>query len=1075
VFVGITIREYTPGDAEALARMWNESGVGWPDGWSRVPTSDDYWLDEVAQLDPLAIYLAVEDDRVVAYCELNEDSERAEVIWLDLINVHPSVWSRGVGRDLVRRGVALAIARGYRRMDLSTWSGNFRAVPLYKKCGFFWRPGTVVHMENYLPLLHTIPPCAQFFARHDWYRTMRRALAVTEDDERNGHIRGYHYRWEADGETLAVFVDRLIDGVAAIETDRYAIQTAFESETLIAGQTGTARWTILNKGEGDLDVVLVARGHGLHGSLERRLRVRETEQVSLAVRAEQSLEVPQPYVEAVVAINGQFLTLRGSVPVQPALSVATDPDTIGLAPRVPQAVRLLLTNNLAEPLTLLAGALPVEPTQDGLAWLQVPPPEGLAIDLPAQAVRLEPGRQEAVGCTFRADYAGSFQTAPALQVAAGGQARSVESPPIAALAVDQGTPVAGRDGEYVRVENGVLRLWVALKGGELSLEDAMTGRPILSHQILLGPPYYPRDLDRQPFQIAWDAENGQQVLTLESFSRRLPGLRVRWTLSMDSAPLVRSEVTLENTSTHPLQVALRAITRPLLEGARTTLPLAGGPVEGQTRDEFPDWLEPYLREPERLAEGWMAFHTPGVSGQVGLGGGLCWANMAEQAPADWRGFAIVTPIRTLAPGGQLILDPTYLIAGPVDAALVRGHWRRLFGAAAPQEMRAPQPPLSVRVTPSVLVAREGAAHGEVILINHNSAGEVGTVDVACPGWEALWDGSLMRSDESAPSHQHLNLQARPGAEQTFLHRGAITYRGRLADVGSRFTILALAAGADIQVEEDEQQGSRRLRVHNGRLRFSVTPDYAAAITELALDGAAQLALAESFPQPGAFSWTSPWYGGIHPAIRRWRPGDQAFLLDAGALHAARSQATIISRSGASGVNWQGVRVVTESNQDGYGGLTQAVEYLTLPGAPLLAVVLELSNGTTAPFPVQEVLSVFLRPWGVENGDVLYSQGEDLVRRHAAEHSFTAPEAHWAAVSVPLGSDREGVVALVQGTAGLGVVTGVQFARMGPHLFGALRTPVAPRGVRRTVRYLVFAEGVRDALRYRALDGLGELP
>jgi hypothetical protein len=56
-----------------------------------------------------------------------------------------------------------------------------------------------------------------------------------------------------------------------------------------------------------------------------------------------------------------------------------------------------------------------------------------------------------------------------------------------------------------------------------------------------------------------------------------------------------------------------------------------------------------------------------------------------------------------------------------------------------------------------------------------------------------------------------------------------------------------------------------------------------------------------------------------------------------------------------------------------------------------------------------------------------------------------------------------------------VVTGVQFARMGPHLFGALRAPVAPRGVRRTVRYLVFAEGVADALHYRALDGLGDLP
>ena len=165
-----------------------------------------------------------------------------------------------------------------------------------------------------------------------------------------------------------------------------------------------------------------------------------------------------------IAIDDQFVTLRGSLPVLPAVSVATDPDTISLTPRVPQPVRLLLTNNLGEPLTLLAGALPVEPTQEGLAWLQLPPPEGLAVDLPAQAVRMEPGRQEAVVCTLNAAYAGSFHTAPALQIADNGRARPVETEPIAALGVDMGTPVAGRDNAYVRAENGVLRLWAALGG-----------------------------------------------------------------------------------------------------------------------------------------------------------------------------------------------------------------------------------------------------------------------------------------------------------------------------------------------------------------------------------------------------------------------------------------------------------------------------------------------------------------------------------------------------------------------------------------------------------------------------------
>ena len=323
--MSISIREYTPSDAEAVARMWNESGKGWPDGWSRVPTSDDYWLDELGQLDPLAIYLAVEDDTVVAYCELNEDSERGDVAWLDLVNVHPSAWNRGVGRDLVRRAVDLAVARRYRKLDLSTWSGNFRAVPLCKKCGFFWRPDTAVRMENYLPLLHTFAQCAAFFSRHDWYKTLRRSLAVVPDDETRGNVRGYSYHWEAEARSLPS--SSIASSTVLPRWRRMGSPWGCRSTArfLIAGRQGTAYVTLTNKEQGPLDALIVARGIGLEGGVESRLALAETAHIQIPVRAVSVSTGIVPYVEAVIALDDQFVTLRGSIPILPAISVATIP------------------------------------------------------------------------------------------------------------------------------------------------------------------------------------------------------------------------------------------------------------------------------------------------------------------------------------------------------------------------------------------------------------------------------------------------------------------------------------------------------------------------------------------------------------------------------------------------------------------------------------------------------------------------------------------------------------------------------------------------------------------------------
>ena len=68
------------------------------------------------------------------------------------------------------------MALGYTRLDLNTWAGNLKAVPLYKKSGYFWVPETSVRMENY-PLIFRLPR-QELFRQADWYRDFRRDLAL---------------------------------------------------------------------------------------------------------------------------------------------------------------------------------------------------------------------------------------------------------------------------------------------------------------------------------------------------------------------------------------------------------------------------------------------------------------------------------------------------------------------------------------------------------------------------------------------------------------------------------------------------------------------------------------------------------------------------------------------------------------------------------------------------------------------------------------------------------------------------------------------------------------------------------
>ncbi|MBP8705741.1 MAG: GNAT family N-acetyltransferase, partial [Candidatus Cloacimonas sp.] len=147
----ITIVEYHPSYAKAIAEMWNNSSEGWN---GRVFNStEEKVLQQESGTQYLNLYLAVENEKVIGYAKLTRYVEEKGVAYIEMLSVLPSYHGKGIGKELVQKCVLRAAELGYERIDLFTWSANLKAVPLYKKCGFFWErmETQVTHLMNFLP------------------------------------------------------------------------------------------------------------------------------------------------------------------------------------------------------------------------------------------------------------------------------------------------------------------------------------------------------------------------------------------------------------------------------------------------------------------------------------------------------------------------------------------------------------------------------------------------------------------------------------------------------------------------------------------------------------------------------------------------------------------------------------------------------------------------------------------------------------------------------------------------------------------------------------------------------------
>lgn len=336
----IVIEEYVPErHAASIAEMWNRSAESW--GGDGAYRTEESVLREHENSPMLKLFLAVSGSEVIGYCSFSHYKEDTGALYIALLNVRPDYHGRKVGKALVRRSIEETIKLGWPRLDLYTWPGNVKAVPTYKKSGFFWENrDDTTHLMNFIPSVLQTGAVKSYFEKIDWYNDSIREIKVEPDGHGENGFDYFTYEWLKDGLALKMEYERTGRGLRLIETEDYRIQVTIPAQhELPFGAEYPVVYEAFNKSGKPLSLQINGKSNA-----QIRLELDAAQDIETEARIEgrffihpveeeQDLYQTHPVVEAELLINGLPAVFK-----------------LGIKPKFPVKVKLHLPDR-----TLFAG------------------------------------------------------------------------------------------------------------------------------------------------------------------------------------------------------------------------------------------------------------------------------------------------------------------------------------------------------------------------------------------------------------------------------------------------------------------------------------------------------------------------------------------------------------------------------------------------------------------------------------------------------------------------------------------------------------------------------------------------
>ena len=133
----MTVREATPKDAEAIARVFAavaEEGLLATEPPVDVAARAERFRATIEGNGPDTVLVLEDGGEIVGHAGIN--TTHAEGVLAFGMAILPEARGRGGGRALLEAVVEYARSRGSHKVELEVWPGNARAIALYASAGF---------------------------------------------------------------------------------------------------------------------------------------------------------------------------------------------------------------------------------------------------------------------------------------------------------------------------------------------------------------------------------------------------------------------------------------------------------------------------------------------------------------------------------------------------------------------------------------------------------------------------------------------------------------------------------------------------------------------------------------------------------------------------------------------------------------------------------------------------------------------------------------------------------------------------------------------------------------------------